>query len=416
MSILLGGTKIYTVYTPTGPLPFTPVETLITGPFAPNTFSHTIPVGCAYVDVVAFGGGGGGANSVPGRDGKGGQSGRWAATTLVVGKDIAPGGTITGQIGAGGRGGELGNLTPGGGNLTQMISPVSFQAAQGAGGANNVRGGESQGVIYFNGRGYAGGPGGSTGGADGGPGGIPGGGGAGGKAAPVSNPGGNGASGGVYIYCYGGQAASEMRIAEAVYFQGERVWPEPRNVLTGFGSNTTAGSSIPWTFTVPARAIEIDVLGLGGGGGGGGGQTAASGNGGGAAQGWVAVTAIVGKDCQVGDVISLTVGSGGGGGATVGNVAGGSGVNTVITIPGFGAWAAGGGYASGSGNRPNGATAPSINYRGYVYNGGGGAGNGGGAGGTGGIPGGGGGGGNGGISARRGGDGGGGFGYVRVYY
>lgn len=84
------------------PTPYLPQQT----PFLANG-THTLPpwlVAGDLVDLAGVGGGGGGEGELGVSLGSGGLGGSWATKTLVVGTDIAPGGTITITVGDGGAG------------------------------------------------------------------------------------------------------------------------------------------------------------------------------------------------------------------------------------------------------------------------------------------------------------------------
>ena len=168
----------------------------------PGNFSVPVPSWVSYVDVVALGGGAGGLQSASALPGWGGGSGGWATQRITP-----SGGSITGTVGSGGRGGSVSGLTvvtvQGGTETTVRVAAQTVTAAGGstlAAGAANIPG-VSTGNRTFNTYTYNGGV---TVATPGGPGGYPGGGGCGGKSTLIgSSPGGAGANGKVWLRFYG---------------------------------------------------------------------------------------------------------------------------------------------------------------------------------------------------------------------
>jgi hypothetical protein len=96
-----------------------------------------------FVDVIALGDGGGGEGELGGATGYGGTGGSWASRRLVVGTDIAKGGTLNFNIGSGGAGGPYFTAgTDGTGTTVQYTKPgvgvQTITAAAGFGGNHTL--------------------------------------------------------------------------------------------------------------------------------------------------------------------------------------------------------------------------------------------------------------------------------------
>jgi hypothetical protein len=172
----------------------------------PGDFAFKLPAGATAVDIVLIGGGGGGSGSAGGitPDGDGGSYGPWKSFTARVGTEIAAGGVITGNIGAGGVGGNALFILPYNGEPTTVkVGTTTLSSAGGlGGGAVENRTGMTPPPYPFNGHTYVGGAGGNSTGSSGVPGEAPGGGGQGGDSQLFSTNGANGGAGGVYLYVY----------------------------------------------------------------------------------------------------------------------------------------------------------------------------------------------------------------------
>ncbi|ABD58146.1 minor tail protein [Mycobacterium phage Cooper] len=165
--------------------------------FGPGAWSWTMPAWAQTgwaVDLIEYGGGKGGNNGGSTSAGNGGLGSTPAGQTLIIGTDIALGGTLSGNVGAAGasNGGNGGNTT-----CTQ-----TGLTSNGATGTNSAQVGTSAGSITVGGRLYPGGVGGSTGSTTsaGQAGGTPGGGGQGGGSIFfIGQAGGVGGEGRVYV-------------------------------------------------------------------------------------------------------------------------------------------------------------------------------------------------------------------------
>ncbi|AER49342.1 minor tail protein [Mycobacterium phage Stinger] len=165
--------------------------------FAPGAWSWTMPAWAQTgwaVDLIEFGGGKGGNNGGSTSAGNGGLGSVGVSQTLIIGTDIALGGTLSGNVGSGGasNGGNGGNTT-----CTQ-----TGLTGNGATGTNSAQVGTAATGVTIGGKTYGGGAGGSTGSTTsaGQAGGTPGGGGQGGGSIFfIGQAGGVGGEGRVYV-------------------------------------------------------------------------------------------------------------------------------------------------------------------------------------------------------------------------
>jgi hypothetical protein len=131
---------------------------IITSITATGSFTYNVPVGVTSVDVLVLAGGGGGGSALGGGGGAGG---------LLLGSfPVTPGGTVSGQVGAGGQGSPNSNYSNGFNGGPSTFGPAT--ATGGGYGSGYSPGNLGDGVSNAGGQANKGGTGGSGGGSGGG--------------------------------------------------------------------------------------------------------------------------------------------------------------------------------------------------------------------------------------------------------